>query len=79
MTMPRCAVALRSRFQNGMVVAWQGRGMACVNQTRPHYVNQMGKTQSKPLAARHDRETAWERYGMNELASTDIWGDLRFC
>jgi hypothetical protein len=24
--MPRCAVALRSRFQNGMVVAWQGNG-----------------------------------------------------
>jgi hypothetical protein len=51
--MPRCAVALRSRFKNGMVVAWHGRGMACVKQTRPHCVNQMGKTQSKPLAARH--------------------------
>jgi hypothetical protein len=25
--MPRCAMALRSRFQNGMVVAWHGRGM----------------------------------------------------
>jgi hypothetical protein len=37
----------------------QGRGMACVNQTRQHCVNQMGKTQSKPLAARHDRGTAW--------------------
>jgi hypothetical protein len=46
-------LALRIRFQNGMVVTWHGRGMACVNQTRPHYVNQMGKTQSKPLAARH--------------------------
>ena len=32
---------------------WQGRGIASVNQTRPHYVNQMGKTHSKPLAARH--------------------------
>jgi hypothetical protein len=48
--MPRSAVALRSRFQNGMVVAWHGmawerhgRGMACVNQTRPRCVNQMGK------------------------------------
>jgi len=29
--------------------------MASVNQTRPHCVNQMGKTQSKPLAARHGR------------------------
>jgi hypothetical protein len=59
--MPRCALALRSRFQNDMVVAWHGhgRGMACVNQTRPHCVNLMGKTQSKPLAARH----GWERHG----------------
>jgi hypothetical protein len=68
MPMPRCAVALRSRFQNGMVVARHGRGMACVNQTRPHCVNQMGKTQSKPLAARHGRGAAWERHGMCELA-----------
>jgi hypothetical protein len=51
--MPRCSVAFRSRFQNGMVVAVQGNGMACVNQTRPHCVNQMGKTQSKPLEERH--------------------------
>jgi hypothetical protein len=27
MPMPRCAMALKSRFQNGMVVAWHGRGM----------------------------------------------------
>jgi hypothetical protein len=57
--MPRCAVALRSRIQNSMVVVWHGRGMACVNQTRPHCVNQMGKTQFKPLRARHGRGTAW--------------------
>jgi hypothetical protein len=58
--MPRFAVALGSRFQNG-IVAWHGRGVACVNQTRPHCVNQMGKTQSKPLAARHGRGmgSAW--------------------
>jgi hypothetical protein len=42
--MPRCAVALRSRFQNGIFVTWQANGMACVNQTRPHCVNQTGKT-----------------------------------
>jgi hypothetical protein len=41
-----CAVALRR-------TAWHGRGMASVNQTRPHCVNQMGKTHSKHLAARH--------------------------
>jgi hypothetical protein len=40
--------------------------MVCVNQTRPHCVNQVGKTQSKPLAERHDRGTAWERHGMCE-------------
>jgi len=38
-----------------MVRAWYGRGMASVNQTRPHCVNQMGKTHSKPLAAQHGR------------------------
>ena len=48
---PCCAVALRR-------TAWSEHGMANVNQTRPHCVNQMGKTHSKPLAARHDRGTA---------------------
>jgi hypothetical protein len=28
----------------------------------------MGKTQSKPLAARHVEGTAWARHGMCELA-----------
>jgi hypothetical protein len=42
--------------------------MWSVNQTRPHYVNQMGKTHSKPLAARHGRGTAWERHAMCESA-----------
>jgi hypothetical protein len=41
-------------------------GMSCVNQTRPHCVNQNGKTQSKSLPERHDGGTAWERYGMCE-------------
>jgi hypothetical protein len=58
-SMQRCTMALRGRFQNGILVAWQRNGMACVNQTRQHCVNQMGKTQSKPLA---------ERHGMCELA-----------
>jgi hypothetical protein len=39
-----------------------------VNQTRPHCVNQMGKTHSKPLAARHGRGTAWARHAMCESA-----------
>jgi hypothetical protein len=28
-------------------------GMACMNQTWPHCVNHLGKTQSKPLAEQH--------------------------
>jgi hypothetical protein len=57
MSMPRCAVALRSHSQNSIVVAWHGHGMSCVNKTQPHCVDQMGKTQSKPLVARqgHDK------------------------
>ena len=39
--------------KNGMVRAWHGRGIASVNHARPHCVNEMGKTHSKPLAARH--------------------------
>ena len=42
--------------------------MASVNQTRPHCVNQMGKTYSKPLAARHGRGTALARHAMCESA-----------
>jgi hypothetical protein len=63
MPMPRCDVALRCLFQNGMVKAWHRRGMACVNQTRPHCVNQMGKTQYKLLASRHGRGTARAQHG----------------
>jgi hypothetical protein len=54
--MPCYAVALRGHFQNGMVVSWQGNGMVCVNQTRLNCVNQIGKTQYKPLAERRGRE-----------------------
>jgi hypothetical protein len=35
------------------------RGMAFLNETRPHRVNQMGKTQYKHLAERHGWGTAW--------------------
>ena len=50
--------------KNAMVGAWHGHGMASVNQTRPHCINQIGKTHSKPLAARHGRGTAWQGNGM---------------
>jgi hypothetical protein len=44
-----------------------GRGMACVNQTRPHCVNQIGKTQSKPLAERHGMcELVLRHYSCND-------------
>jgi hypothetical protein len=58
---PCCAMALRR-------TAWSENGMASVNQTRPHCVNQIGKTRSKALAARHGRGTAWARHAMCETA-----------
>ena len=61
------AVGCRGLEKDGMVRAWHGRGMASVNQTQPHCVNQMGKTHSKPLTARHGRGTAWARHGHGML------------
>ena len=54
--------------KNGMIGGWHGHGMASVNQTGPHCVNQMGKTHSKPLAARHGGGTAWSWHAMCESA-----------
>jgi hypothetical protein len=51
-----------------MVRAWHGRGMARVNHTRPHFVKQIGKTHSKPLAARHGMVATWARIAVCELA-----------
>jgi hypothetical protein len=53
-----------------------GRDMECLNQTRPRCINQMGKTQSKPLAARYGRGMAWERHGICNLAFTEAQGLL---
>ena len=61
-------VLCRGLEKNGMVGAWHGHGMAIVNQTRPHCVNQMGKTPSKPLAAQHGRGTAQAWHAMCESA-----------
>ena len=55
---------------DGRAVLWpseEKHGMASVNQIRPHCVNQVGKTHSKPLAARHGRGKAWARYGHGML------------
>jgi hypothetical protein len=64
----RCAVALRCRFQKGIVGAWHGCGKACVNQTRPYCINQIGKKHFKPLASRHGMSAACKRHGMCEIA-----------
>ena len=61
------AMLCRDLEKNGMVRAWHLRGLASVNHTRPHCVNQMGKTHSKPLAARHGRGKAWARHGYGML------------
>jgi hypothetical protein len=52
MLMQRCAVALRSRFQNGMVVAWHvwikarhGRGTAWVQKWERHGMCELAFTQ----------------------------------
>ena len=58
-----CAVALRR-------TAWSEHGMASVNQTRLHRVDQMGKTHSKPSVAWHGTEMAWARHAMCESAFT---------
>jgi hypothetical protein len=57
---PCCAIALRRTAwsEHGMSAAWAWHDMASVNQTRPHCVNQMGKTYSIPLVAQHGRGTA---------------------
>jgi hypothetical protein len=56
--------SLSERHIRGIAGEWHGNGMVCVNQTRPHCVNQIGNTQSKPLEERHGRGKAWERHDM---------------
>jgi hypothetical protein len=57
---PCCAMTLRRTAwsEHGMGAAWAWHGRASVNQTRPHCVNQKGKTHSKHSAARHGKGTA---------------------
>jgi len=57
-----------------MVRAWNGHGMASVNQTWPHCINQMGKTHSKTLAAWHGRGTAWAWHAICESALRHLPG-----
>jgi len=73
------AMLCRGLEKNDIVRAWHGRGMASVNQTRPHCVNQMGKAHSKPLAARHGRGTAWARHAMCESALNCLLAKTETC
>ena len=70
---PSTAMLCCSLEKNGMIRAWHESGMASVNQTRPHYVNQMEQTHSKPIAARHGRGTAWALHTMCESAFIRSW------
>jgi hypothetical protein len=60
MPMPRCVVALGNRFQNGMIVAWHGRGV--MFESNMAALRESNGKESKPLAARHGRGTAWARH-----------------
>jgi hypothetical protein len=73
-TLPRTC---RERHIGGMAGERRWNDIVCVNQTRPHCVNQMGKSQSKPLAERHGRGTAWERHGMCDSALR--WSRQKTC
>jgi hypothetical protein len=55
--------SVSKRHSRGIAGEQHGNGMACVNKTRSHCVNEMGKTQFKPLAERHG-----EQHGMCESA-----------
>ena len=55
--------------KKSMIGTWHGHGMASVNQTRPHCVNQMGTIHSKPLAARHGRG----RHGRGMGTACYVW------
>jgi hypothetical protein len=61
--LPRPCRGLERSLSERHIRGTAGERHVCVNQTRPHCVNQMGKTQSNPLAERRGRGTAGERHG----------------
>ena len=67
-----CAVVLRKTACQSMAWARHGHGIASVNQTQPHCVKHIGKTHSKPLAARHGRGMSWARHAMCESALRNL-------
>jgi hypothetical protein len=70
MPMLRCSVALRCRFQNGMVVTWHGRG-TCESNTAA-LCESNGKDTIQTLSGKawqgNGMSAAWEGHGMCELA-----------
>jgi hypothetical protein len=62
--------SLSERYGRVMARARRGRGIACVNLTRPHCVNQMGNTQSKPLGERHGNGMVCENWPNTEYAAS---------
>jgi hypothetical protein len=64
--------------------AWSEYRMASVNQTRPHCVNQMGKTHSKPSAACYvwiglkGANMSWISV-LNSITKKDCWLTLKCC
>jgi hypothetical protein len=61
---PCCAVGLRR-------TTWSEHGTASVNQTRPHFVNRMGKTHSKPY--RHGMAGEPHGRGMGTALDESDW------
>ena len=70
---PCSAVALRitAWSEHDMGPAWAWHGMANMNHTRPHCVNQMGKTHSKHLSG-----TVWQGNGMGAAWARHVHGKL---
>jgi hypothetical protein len=73
--------SLSKRHIRGIAGERHGNGMVCVNQTRPHFVNQMEKAQSKALAERQGNSmgTAWERHGNGMGTAWEQHGNGMVC
>jgi hypothetical protein len=66
--------SVSERLGRGMARTRHGHGMACVNQTRPHCVNQMGRHNLNPFW--HGMGAAWERHSMCDLVFTRQWSPV---
>jgi hypothetical protein len=64
--MLRCALALRSPFQNGMVVEWYRRSTACESNMSALCTSNGKENDLNPW--QHGMGMKWEQHGMCELA-----------